>query len=82
MIKHRRMIIENRTNMSDLDALYYVERVVREGRISNDDKQYCYATRFEDTSNGLRVIVYTQLNKKSDRFVIIYDKHKERLDHE
>lgn len=60
-----KLIIQNDTNLSDLQALPYVIGVVGGGRISNDNKQYCYGTRFK---NG--IMVYTDLNKKSDRFVI------------
>lgn len=60
-----KLIIENRTDMSDIDALQCVAIVMRDGRISNDGKQYCYATVFNET-----YAVRTDLNEKSDRFVI------------
>lgn len=61
-----KLIIENRTDMPDIEALWYVTEVMREGRISNDGEQYCYATTFNNRS----VVVWTDLNKKSDRFVV------------
>jgi len=65
-----KLIIENRTDMPDIEALWYVMEVMRDGRISNDGKQYCYATAWKLTG----IVVYTDLNKKSDRFVVEYTK--------
>ena len=61
----RRIIIENRSEKPDTRALRAVERVIESGRISNYGKQYCYATTFADD-----IIVYSDLNKSSDRFVV------------
>ena len=68
-----KLIIENRTKgLSDYQCLAYVQEVIAQGRISNDDKQYCYLTAFEKV--GGKITVSTDLNKNSDRFVI-YDDH-------
>jgi len=32
----------------DDDPLFYVQRVMSEGKISNNGKCYCYATRFKN----------------------------------
>jgi len=61
-----KLIIENRTNMPDLEAMWYVMEVMRDGRISNDGKQYCYATVWRSS----KIVVWTDLNKQSDRFVV------------
>jgi hypothetical protein len=61
-----KLIIENRTDMPDIEALWYVQEVMRDGRISNYGKQYCHATQFNNRS----VLVWTGLNKNSDRFVV------------
>jgi len=66
-----KIIIQNNTKVSDSIALALVLSVVEEGRISNGNKQYCYATAFKSG-----VVVWTDLNKKSDRFVIDYN-HRE-----
>ena len=64
-----KLIIENRTlGLSDFQCLAYVQKVIAQGRISNNSKQYCYLTAFE------KIIVVTDLNKKSDRFVVYEDK--------
>jgi len=68
-----KMIIENRSKVSDLVCLEMVVDVINEGRVSNNCKQYCYATRFK-TSEG-PCLVFTDLNKRSDRFVICDDKN-------
>ena len=60
-----KIIIENQTDKPMIDILGYVAGVISQGRISNGGKQYCYATRFKEN-----IIVWTDLNKKSDRFVI------------
>jgi len=66
-----KLIVENQSKkISDSEALLYVQKVIKMGRISNNDKQYCYATSFGQ--NGEEIMVVTDLNKKSDRF-IIYD---------
>lgn len=68
----RKLIIENKTlRLSDIECLAYVQKVIAQGRISNNNKQYCYLTTFEE-SDG-KVIVATDLNKNSDRF-ILYDR--------
>lgn len=68
-----KLIIENRTlGLSDYQCLAYVEKVIAQGRISNNGKQYCYLTAFEKV--GGKIMVATDLNKNSDRFVI-YDDH-------
>lgn len=64
-----KLIIDNRTELTDLEALTLVSRVVNQGRISNDGKQYCYGTGI--TLDGNQYLIWTDLNKKSDRFVIV-----------
>lgn len=63
-----KLIIDNRTELTDLEAITLVSRVIAQGRISNDDKQYCYGTRI--TIKDKEYMIWTDLNKKSDRFVI------------
>jgi len=41
-------IIIHYDGVSDVDALMYVKQVVSKGRISNDGKQYCYCTLFNN----------------------------------
>lgn len=68
-----KIIIENRTNIDDHEAIQMVASVIRAGRISNDGKQYSYATNFKSFDAS----VYTDLNKKSDRFVICSNRHQD-----
>ena len=63
-----KLIIDNRTELTDLEAVTLVSKVIGQGRISNDGKQYCYATIAK--VGGVEYAVYTDLNKKSDRFMI------------
>ena len=67
-----KLIIENKTRgLSDYQCLDYIKQVIGEGRISKEGKQYCYLTAFNKAEGG-QYIVATDLNKRSDRF-IIYD---------
>lgn len=59
-----KIIIDNRTELSDYEALSYVNKVIEMGKVSNDGKQYAYAVLFETFS------IACFLNKKSIRFVI------------
>jgi len=63
-----KLIIDNRTELTDFEAITLVGRVIKQGRISNNNKQYCYGTRV--TIEDKEYMIWTDLNKKSDRFVI------------
>jgi len=63
-----KLIIHNRTQLTDLEAIVLVGKVITQGRISADGKQYCYATGI--TLGDKKYMISTDLNKKSDRFVI------------
>lgn len=68
-----KLIIENRTRgLSDYQCLSYVQKVIELGRVSNNDKQYCYLTAFEKVRG--KVMISTSLNKNSDKFVIYDEK--------
>jgi hypothetical protein len=64
-----KIIIENRSALLDEDALELIQKVIKLGRISNNNTQYCYLTVF--TIDKYKYQVSTDLNKCSDRFVII-----------
>lgn len=66
--KMNKLIINNRTELTDFEAITLVGRVIKQGRISNYGKQYCYGT--EITIEDKEYMIWTDLNKKSDRFVI------------
>ena len=59
-----KIIIQNDSSLPDTDAVERVLSVMKLGRISAYGKQYCYSSLFDT------VVVYSLLNKKSDRFVI------------
>ncbi|MFW6273041.1 MAG: hypothetical protein ACOC2U_04615 [bacterium] len=63
-----KLIIDNRTDLTDYEALLVVGKVVNQGRISNSGKQYCYGTVI--SIDDKKYMVSTDLNKKSDRFII------------
>lgn len=58
------ILIHKSDAISDYDALLYIQSVIRNGRISNDGKCYCYVTEFKDG-----VIVYAD-KKKVDIFTV------------
>lgn len=68
-----KIIIDNRTEISDELALKLVRRVVHDGRISKGGESYRLATSFPFADPKKEVLVYCDLNKRSDRFVIEYD---------
>ena len=66
MNNENRIIIENRSSILLYNAIQYVQRVILQGRISDNGKAYCYVTVFEGG-----IAVHAIRNKKSDRFIII-----------
>lgn len=70
-----KLIIENRTEMVDDEALVYVREVIRQGKISETSKgkQYCFVTTFH-LSNCERLIVSCMKNSKSDRFILTMER--------
>ena len=61
-----KIIIKNNTDVSDLIVLDIVKEVIIMGRISNNDKQYCYLTALK--INGIEYHIVTDLRKCSDVF--------------
>ena len=53
-----RIIVNNRSGLSDLDALALVYKVVEMGRISDEGRSYCYATGFK--IDGKQYFVYAE----------------------
>lgn len=72
----RRIIVNiEGDDLTDSGALLYVYEVIRQGRISKDDTQYCYATRF----GGSFVTVYAGRTKNgTDTFRVVRDKHESK----
>lgn len=67
-----RIIIENRSSTLLYNAIGYVQHVIAQGRISDNNKSYCYVTVF---NSG--IAVHAIRNKKSDKFIVIDDPTKE-----
>lgn len=67
-----RINITVKDNISISDALTYVHAVVIQGKISNDGKNYCWATGFKDG-----VFVYARKTKAgNDSFLVYKEKGK------
>lgn len=58
------ILIHKADNISDRDALSHIQAVIREGRISDNGRCYCYVTTFSDG-----FIVYAS-KKKADIFTV------------
>lgn len=63
-----KLILENRTDLPMVDFLRLAQEVVSMGRISNDEKQYCYLTAF--TIDGQEYHIVSDLNEKSDKLIL------------
>lgn len=63
-----KIIIEIENNVPQDVAIQCVSRVIADGRISNDGKNYCYATDF--TTKIGEVCVYVRPNSKNDSFIV------------
>jgi hypothetical protein len=63
----KKVIIENRTKRSMVEAVEYVTQVMNRGKISETSKgpQYCFCTVWPD---GLTI--YADRNKKSYKFIV------------
>lgn len=66
-----RIILNNRSSAPDDVALAFVMDCVNTGRISNNGKQYCYASRYSYESK--KYILSTNLNDSSDSFTLVDD---------
>lgn len=63
-----KLIIYNNTDLDMDEVLPYILSVIRQGRISNDNTQYCYHTVFKDG-----ITVTSKLNKSSDTLTVDRD---------
>jgi len=64
-----KIIIDNRSNISDIDALKLVEDVIEDGRVSDFGKSYCSVSVF--TRGKEKTSVYARNNKSSDTFIVM-----------
>lgn len=61
-----KIIIKNNSqSITENEALWYVMQVVKEGRVSDQGRAYCFCTTF---TTGIAVI--SKRNKSSDTFII------------
>ena len=62
-----KIIINNRSSRSDIDALRFVAAVITMGRVNDSNKSYWHLTVF---GNEDKCAVSAECNKKSDTFVV------------
>ena len=60
-----KIIIDIRDNIPSTDALMKVAQVIEDGRTSNNGKNYCWLTAWNDGVN-----IYSKRNKQSDTFTV------------
>ncbi len=63
-----KLIIQNDSDLKMSDCLRLIEAVMKQGRISNNGKQYAYLVSFGIDSNEYHIV--SDLNKGSDKFTI------------
>jgi hypothetical protein len=66
--KMDKIIVKNQTELSMISVLELVKSVIKMGRISNNEKQYCYLTSLNIENTEYHVV--TDLRQKSDVFTI------------
>jgi hypothetical protein len=73
-----KFIIENRTELNDLDVFKRISSVVNLGLISDNDSVYCYATSFDDcvvtfreTEYGYKIHVLENRIKKEEVWEVL-----------
>lgn len=66
-----KLIIHNKSDLDDTEALSLVARVMDEGRVSGKvhRPQYCYCTTFGCLGKG-EYAVWASLNQRSDKFIV------------
>lgn len=67
-----RLIVQNRSDLSDDAAMFLAYRVVSFGRISADGESYCYVSEFP-LKSGKTYVVVARKNEKSDTFYVYND---------
>lgn len=72
-----KLIIDNQTDLSEIEVFPYIWEIINQGKISNNNKQHCYVTTFKDG-----IVVCSFLNKKSERLLVYKDKWQERNNNE
>jgi hypothetical protein len=70
-----KIIIDNRSDLSDKKSLESVLEVVKLGKISGDGNKYCYLAIIEYNNKKYQVGYFE--NKKSIRFLILNSKNTE-----
>lgn len=68
-----RIIINNKTDVSDHQAMLLVEHVIRKGRISNDGENYCYVTIIQLDHGEYKVFARQPYKNGTQTFDIVDD---------
>ncbi len=74
----QKLILENQSDATWEQFLEMVKEIIKEGKVSNDEKQFCYVTTFRVVGFNVekKYCVVSDLNKESDKLTIYNDKHK------
>jgi hypothetical protein len=66
--KANKLILVNTTDLPMVDFLRLAQEVIKMGRISNYNKQYCYVTSFTADADEYHIV--SDLNEKSDKLTL------------
>jgi hypothetical protein len=64
-----KIILENRSDLSFDIFMYLVFDIIKEGKISNKGKQYCFMTTYDFLGKKYKII--SQINKKSNKLILM-----------
>jgi len=65
-----KIIIRNDTELTDLEVLKYVNKVIEGGKISKDNTCYCHVTVFGEKSS--QIVVYCESTKTGTQIFWIH----------
>jgi hypothetical protein len=70
-----KIIIDNRSDLNWREAFSYVTYIIEQGRVSDNNQQYCFLTIF--TIRDTDYYFSSRRNKKSDNFIITQQKKRD-----
>lgn len=63
-----KLIIDNKTDLSEKESLELVYEVVKMGKISKNNTMFCYGSTI--FKNGIEYGIWSNKNRRSDKFTI------------
>lgn len=70
-----KIIINNTSNRTDLEAIRLVHSVIQGGLVSDSGKAYCYVSTFTNSTTGAKSSVHAKRNSEtSHTFTVLGEK--------